>query len=53
MKAWINADGILHIRGETPVEVYALKKWLEEAPQSGEFPDNMIVDLFILPEEKS
>jgi hypothetical protein len=35
MKATINEDGVLLIRGESPVETFALRRWLQLYNNSG------------------
>lgn len=35
MKAEINENGMLTIKTETPLESYALKKWLDENKEIG------------------
>lgn len=32
MKAWITADGVLHIKSESELERYALRTWAQDQP---------------------
>lgn len=36
MKAELGADGFLRVQAETPLESYALKRWLDEPEPLGE-----------------